>query len=390
MKTFFKKTIDWIKNLFASPVEPEKQPDKKTIEHYIPTLNKDVSLSIFNSAKPGDIIYGPTSYKPSVLEKLEVSHRVRPYIVLRSEVNHLVGFCGTSDIRTDYKLVFKLNKDNYHVSKDGIIDLSSLRNINSTAIVSKVDHLTATDMFKINQIVYASNIDDKEKHMFDMSLSLKPGMIISESYSPKLLFLIYKIDDTNITLYRLNKDKSSNISLKFNGIRYYINEKEPATVQKDLNCVVLSMNELNTVKTIKYKLDRKKTVSHNKKNDTYEVSHYFKYDIGQVFVVGMQTFVYLFSCHNEDYAIEIYEDESISDLQRIEKYGDYMNKDGMLEKDEILDVVSETAERNKRCKWLYEYVLNLYGSNTSKEVEENNNQDIECSNIIESKDTNEI
>lgn len=390
MKAIFNRIINWVKSLFASPVESEKQPDKITFEHYISTLNKDVSLSIFNSAKPGDIIYGPTSYKPSVLEKLEVSHRVRPYIVLRRDGGHLVGFCGTSDIRTDYKLDFKLNKDSYHVSKDGIIDLSSLRNISSTAIVSKVGHLTATDMFKINQIIYSSNLDDKETHMFDMSLSLKPGMIISESYSSKLLFLVYKTDDTNITLYRLKNNKPSNICIKFNGIKYYINKNEPAKVNKNISCVVLSMNELNTVKTIKYKLDRKKTISHNKKNDTYEVSHYFKYDIGQVFVVGMQTFVYLFSCHNEDYAIEIYEDESISDLQRIEKYGDYMNKDGMLEKDEILDVVSETAERNKRCKWLYEYVLNLYGSNTSKEVEENKNQDIECSNIIESKDISAI
>lgn len=383
MKSIFYKIIEFFRSLFSpslkSDVNKPTNSNIKPLEYYIPSLNSDVSLEIFHSVKPGDIIYGPTSYKPSVLEKLEVSHRVRPYIVLRRDGGHLVGFCGTSDIRTDYRLIFNLNKDSYNVSKDGIIDLSSLRNISSNAIVSKVGHLTADDMFKINQTVYASNIDDKEKHMFDMSLSLRPGMIISESYSPKLLFLIYKIDDTNITLYRLNKDKPSNVSLKFNGIRYYINEKEPATVQKDLSCVVLSMSELDVVKTIKRKLNRKKPVPN--KNNKYEVSHYFKYDIGQVFVVGMQTFVYLFSCRNEDYAIEIFEDESISDLVRIEKYGDYMNKDGMLEKDEILDVVSETAERNKRCKWLYELVKSQYG--VVDVVKEKDHANVDECNTIE-------
>ena len=361
MGAFFKKIANWIKNLFISPIEPKKQSNKITFEYYIPTLDKDISLSIFRSAKPGDIIYGPTSYKPTTLEKLEVSHRIRPYIVLRKDINHLVGFCGTSDSRkADYKLIFNLSKDSYNVSKDGVIDLGSLRNINSTAIVSKADHLATLDMLKINQIVYFSNLNEKEKYMFDMKLSLKPGMIVSKSYSSKLLFLIYKADDTYITLYGLKSDKPADIYLIFNGVKYYINKNEPNVVKKDFSYIVLSMNELNTVKNIKYALNGNKATSHNKKNEKYESDHYFRYDIGQVLVVGMNTFVYLFSCRNEDYAIEIYEDESISDLVRIDKYRDYMSKDGMLEKNEILDVVSETAERNKRCKWLYEYVLNLY------------------------------
>ena len=344
-----------MKRLFFSNKKSKKHSNVKTIYDYIPALDKDESLELFKEIRVGDIIYAPTSYKLSTLKKLEESHRQRPYIIVKKGPNHLEGFCGTSDTKTNYILSFNLYKDSYDVSKDGIIDLTNIHNIRRNSILSINGHLSISDMLKINELIYASSLENKI--MFDIRLKLAPGMIISESYKSKFIFFVYKVDDKNITLFRFD-DKKRDVRLSFNKKTYYINTKEPIVIDKRFKYVILKANDFNTIKNIDSSLkDNKQAIV---KTNRFETSHYFKYKIGQVFVVGMRTFVYLFSSYSEDYGIEIYEDESISYLMRIEQYSSYMRKDGILEKEEIIDVVNETAKKNGKCKWLYDYVLELF------------------------------
>ena len=360
MKKIFKNLINWIKNLFVSSNKTNKKNDEKTIEYYIPNLDKNMSLSLFNDIRVGDIIYAPSSYSVSRLKNTEESHRQRPYIIVKKENNYLIGFSGTSNLKTKYNSSLYLCKDFYHVSKDGIINLTNLHKIPNIYILSIVDHLLTVDMLKINEVLCLSNGNIKQRLFFDLNVALKPGMVINISYESKNYFFVYKVDEIYVTLYRLQKDPSD-IKLMLNKDVFYIDENKQEVIKNDFDYVILKINQLDTLKTINDKFYNAKASSNKSKKVKFEDTYYFKYEIGQVFIAGMRTFVYLFSRWNEHYGIEIYDDESISDLMNIRCNTEYLHEDGMLEKDEILDVVEETAERNSKCKWLYDLVKEKYG-----------------------------
>lgn len=359
MKTIIQKIINWIKSLFEQP--DKKQAEVKTIEDYIPLINKNESLKLFSQIRIGDIIYAPSCFSLSRLKNLEESHRQRPFIVVRKEADRLICFCGTSNKDTNYTLGFHLDKQRYKVSKDGNINLNNLHEIPDVYIISIADHLTIADMLKINEIILSSHSKSKDEKLFKLKVDLKPGMIIAKKYESKEFYFVYKVDDIYATLYLLNKNPLSKIQLRFRKNIYYIDVNKPKTVRKDDNFVVLKTDQFSTLKAIKDKFYRIEASSRSKRKPTFEMSHYFKYEIGQVFVTGMRTFVYLFSSNNQNYGIEIYDNESISNLITIKCNMEYLHEDGMLEKDEILDVVSETAERSPSCIWLYDLVKNQYG-----------------------------
>lgn len=379
MESIFKKFIDYVINLFNSANENKDEEEVKQLEYYIPSLDRNESIKFFNEIKLGDIIYAPTSYKEEELKKLSISHQQRPYIVVRKEFNFIIGFCGTSDVKKKFSLPFELDKDSYKVSKDGLIDLGRIVNINCETILSVNDTLSNRDMMKINKTIYTSQLINKT--MFDLDLELKPGMLIGTTINS--LYFIYKNDNLNVTAYSLQKEPTK-MEYIFDGKKYYIDVAKPINLDCNFNYVILSANEIRIVNEIdKLLSENERTIktanndeannveidetiikgptTPSKKHERFKNNHYFRYDIGQVFVMGPRTFVYLFSSFCEDYAIEIYEDESISPLTRIEHYRDYLQEDGKLEKDEILDVVEETAENNCKCKWLLDLIKQQYG-----------------------------
>ena len=323
MKRIFDYIFSFIKELLNkdSLSKRTKDIDLALLKRYIPAIDEKKSLKLFEEIRIGDIVYAPTYYKEASLRVIPKSHRQRPFLVVKKEKNYLLGFFGTSNQNKKYNLSFDLYKSSYQVSKDGIINLGKLSFIDSRAIINIADHLTVADMLKINLAISNSNLIKKTK--FELNLQLTAGMIISAF---KKLFLVYKVDETTTILYQLTENDSD--------------------------------TKINVLKEIDYKLNPVKNISKINKQNRFEMTHYFKHKVGQVYVLGMRTFVYLFSCNKEDYAIEIYDDEEISPITRIEQYEEYLIEDGMLEKDEIIDVVSETAERNSKCKWLYDFVLN--------------------------------
>ncbi len=373
MISIFQKFIRYFKSLFSSHNQPEVEKNVKQLEYYIPPLDRTKSLELFRDVKVGDIIYAPTSYDSRQLKKLSITHRQRPYLVVKKEFNYIRGFSGTSDTKIKYKLPFELDKDSYNVSKDGLIELGKISNISGDTILSLNDSLAIRDMLKINRAIYTSELINKT--MFVLDLELKPGMLIGTPTNS--LYFVYKNDGSNLTLYYL-QEESSTVEYIFNSKRYYIDANNPYDTDKISNYVILSSNETRIVKEIDNVLSGKEIndpidydnnelfgekypTPPSKKHDRFKNNHYFKYDIGQILVMGDRTFVYLFSSFYEDYAVEVFDDESISPLMRIEHYIDYLNKDGMLEDDDILDIVAETAEGNSKCDWLLELVEKQYG-----------------------------
>ena len=355
MKRIFNYIFSFIKELLnkVSLSKRTKDIDLALLKRYIPAIDEEQSLKLFEEIRIGDIVYAPTYYKEASLRVIPKSHRQRPFLVVKKEKNYLLGFFGTSNQNKKYNLSFDLYKSSYQVSKDGIINLGKLSFIDSRAIINIADHLTVADMLKINLAISNSNLIKKTK--FELNLQLTPGMIISAF---KKLFLVYKVDETTTILYQLTENDSDTIKIPFNGKIYFIDVKNQMILNKHFKYTVLDANKINVLKEIDYKLNPVKNISKINKQNRFEMTHYFKHKVGQVYVLGMRTFVYLFSCNKEDYAIEIYDDEEISPITRIEQYEEYLIEYGMLEKDEIIDVVSETAERNSKCKWLYDFVLN--------------------------------
>ena len=102
-----KTILNYLKCLFKKrkPSFTELVPQLKGIDHN----------ELFKEIRAGDIVFGVT--RCDNLEKIEESHRIRPFIVAKKKGNSVYAYSGTSK-KNNFNHYYLLNKDNYNFTKD--------------------------------------------------------------------------------------------------------------------------------------------------------------------------------------------------------------------------------------------------------------------------------
>lgn len=81
-----KTILNYLKNLFKKK--------ELSLTDLVPQLKDIDHDKLFEQIRPGDIVFGIT--RCDNLEKIEESHRIRPFIVAKKKGNSIYAYSGTS------------------------------------------------------------------------------------------------------------------------------------------------------------------------------------------------------------------------------------------------------------------------------------------------------
>ena len=319
-----KTILNYLKNLFKKK--------ELSLTDLVPQLKDIDHDKLFEQIRPGDIVFGVT--RCDNLEKIEESHRIRPFIVAKKKGNGVYAYSGTSK-KNNYNHYYLLNKDNYNFTKDTYFNLNNCYEIDKDEILYIVDSLKTNHLNKIN-----SRLKTKGQLLIDCAHFFQEGNIIKDDHN---LFYIHEFDSKNnkAIIYKLLEDKNGEIKLNRN--RYRLCNKH---IETFLN------NAYHIVSEKKYSTEIK-TRNNNKKESTFK-NHYFRFNVGQKFYCGFNNYIYLFSSKGTNYGVEYYdEDEEFSNIITLPKEG-YLNKSEVVDKTLVKDIVSIIAYDNKKFEWLYD------------------------------------
>lgn len=321
-----KRILNYLKNIFK-----KKEP---SLIDLVPQLKDIDHDELFKEIRPGDIVFGVTQISIDDLKELEVSHRIRPYIVAKKKDNYILAYGGSTN-QKDKRKHFLLNKNDYNFSKSGFIYLDRLMKIHKDELICINDHLKINHINEINKLLgYGSCLIDG-KHFF------QKGNIIKGNNE---LFYIKSINHNNnkAILHKLIKDENGDIEIDNNN--YRLNQKFIEDFLNEKYIVIKNDN-------YKFKTQEKKK---NKSTVRFKEDHYFDYEIGQILSCGLDEYIYLFSCHGKDYGVEYYkEGDEFSNLTVL-PYKIYLSKLSIADKSLIEDVVSVVAYAQKDIEWLYD------------------------------------
>lgn len=107
---------------------------------------------LFSEVEKGDMIWALMPLKQDVLETIEVSHRIRPYLIMDKFDNTLVGYYSSSNKRNILKMgeYHELNSYRNFIDKNSFVDIRKLCYIPKSNIIDFMISISASDRQEID------------------------------------------------------------------------------------------------------------------------------------------------------------------------------------------------------------------------------------------------
>lgn len=337
------------------------KPDKvDNLALYVPKLNKEISLKIFDKIVPGDVVYAPTTKIKKKLTALGDDHRIRPHYVVKKEGDVLITYTGTSDLSYKMEDFVFMDLSKYGLKKGGNVDIGRYKYIRDSEIVNYFCHLKPKDICKFNKKILETKFKDerngvkKDHLMFAYPMDeLSIGTIVCLG---NILYCVYDISVSHIILCELKEDVTNSVFV-IDGKIYSIDFKKKRTVQKKVNQTVFTL-QIPSAKALN-KIEKEKEDTNFefclKKSKDDKREYIFKYPIGQIFIKesNNREFVYLFSVLDEDYGIEILPKEKLS---KIRPFPTNLKRKKVLKEEEIDDILRQVSSHYPDFIWLRNHV----------------------------------
>ena len=341
-----KKIYTYLIRLFARKTEKK---DVWKLEDLVPDLKSVNGKELFNSIKPGDIVLAVSQGSLKELAVLDKSHRIRPYIIARKEDDRLIAYCGTSNPDKKYYRYFELSRNDYHVSKDGRINLSRPCNITEDQILCVKDHLTILDILDINEILYLANLSYTCPYI-SHDTGIRAGQVI---WHKKELYYVYSVSGTAASVYKLLPGYKENAWLSHNGALYHPADECSELVINDEVMPTSTVSHVLKEQIIWCNANHTCTKKAKKPNE-FAVNHTYTYPIGQTFTAGFRSYIYLFSSKDRDYGLE--EEDLDLEAPQVRRLRDieYFHKSDVLNDDLLFDTVERLTCYNTSFNWLYD------------------------------------
>lgn len=340
---------------------------KKVKEIYLKLINKIISQNkkkkIFKSLEIGDMIWGIMPLPKKELEKIEKSHRIRPYLIVRKTKKYLLCYSSSSKEREEMcafqKYCIKGNK--YRQKKDSWLDLSNVKKIKIKNIVSVYIRLKKEDIRNIEKRLYVSQSrGNKEIIQFNLDYDLEIGDVFVKNNET---FYVYNKDNTKAYCFKIQKKKNQELELqkiKINNKVYYTSFQEFKTISKNEKVNIINMangKEKENIfnKKITKKLNNKEKIDKVLKIDESGLK------IGTVFQYGNSKVMYLYFNSGKYYGADlllykikprIFEIKELKNRKLIEIKN-------IKEINEILEYLDEKNLLNKKLKNIYKNIREL-------------------------------
>lgn len=335
---------------------------KKDIYDLVPSLKRVNSEKIFSGIQPGDIIIATTFQTYDELKEVAEGHRLRPMIVAKKDDEYAYAFSGSSKNK-HYRIMFVMDGKVYGVArncsnKTSYVNLGRINTVPKNNISQKAGRLSLMDQLKINDIIWNKTHNNNMLYI-QRDYPFQTGQIVRKENK---LYYLSDINGNKGTVYDMVSNSSvdenlnenhffTQIQIPFGKQVYTLSLKKHEEYLKDLiPTSVIEKGIKNRLKTI----EKPKKPSVHKKWDRY-TNHYFRYDSGQIFLLGSLKYIYLFSNSGEDYGVRKYDAEEIYDylnLERLKRLDEYFHPSGKLRDDELYETVQELIFYHEKYEWL--------------------------------------
>lgn len=266
-------------------------------------------MNLLNSLNPGDMVWSKMPLSRKELNKIEESHRVRPYLVMHKNKFNIYAYPSSSKqfVNLNNTKEYCIHKSRYNKNKDSFINLTKLYKIPVTNLKQKYLVLDELDLKNIQKRLLIQG--EKCKYKFAKKFRILEGDVI-EIYNQ--LYYVYASD--NIFLYCLiifkkrPKNNKCYINIIINNKPYYTTFKEKLTFERNVQMNIIDIayrSEIEYISQMKsgIKFNSKKLSNIEKK--IIETNSELIYESGTVFQIGKSKIVYLFKYKNVHYGIDL-------------------------------------------------------------------------------------
>ena len=324
---------------------------------------------IFSEAQVGDILWCSMPLRKRDLQKIEESHRIRPYLVVEKGNNFLLCYQSSSKNREElnnYQKYF-IDAKKYRNKKDSWIDLTDVKKIKIKNIKSPYMKLNQIDIKKIEKrIIIGQYRENYNLIKFNEPILLEAGDVIVKD---KISYYIYADDNVNIYGFKIqkyNKEKEKLEKIIINKKTYYTNFKEYKTINRNDNIDIINIASGKEISQIsKEKQVRKLQTSDN--TEKFLKDNKKGFEIGSTFQYGKSTVMFLYTDNGKYYGIDllwyrikprIFEIKEIQKRKLVE-----MKK--LEDINRILEFFIENNIQNKKIEKIHQHIRKLLYSSVA-------------------------
>lgn len=264
---------------------------------------------LLNSLNPGDLVWSKMPLSKKELNKIEESHRIRPYLVMHKSRFNIYAYPSSSKqfVNLNNTKEYCIHKARYNKNKDSFINLSKIYRIPVIDLQQKYITLNELDLKNIQKRLLIQG--EKIKYKFLKEIRILEGDVIKID---KQLYYVYASD--NMYLYCLiifkkcPQNKKHYAKIVINNKTYYTTFKEKATFERNMQMNIIDIaykSEIAYIAQKKTGIEFQQKKLSNLEKKIIENNSELVYESGTVFQIGKSKVVYLFKYKNAHYGIDL-------------------------------------------------------------------------------------
>ena len=219
---------------------------------------------LLTNVQVGDLVWSKMPFSKKELDKIEQSHRIRPYIVIKKDMLNIYAFQSSSKSSTRLNNIqeYKLHKGYYMQNRDSYINLTQVYKIPFYKLKEKSNKINSFDLNNIEKRLFAQNV--KSEYKFNINIYISEGDVIVFDGQ---LYYVYASDNTYVYCFSIfkkqPKDEDMYISITINKKRYYTIFKNKRKFNKTTNFKIVNIAYESELKEI---INKKKEIDFMQKN----------------------------------------------------------------------------------------------------------------------------
>lgn len=299
---------------------------------------------VFNQLNKGDIVLVQRVYGQATA--------IRPYLVISKDDNHIFGYCISNHNESYFynHEVYPLNKNSYGLRENSWANLTSIKTMPKTGLIKKIASLSNDDLMMIEKRLQIQR--NRQKRMietFNIPFTICEGDVITDGVE---LYYVSSTDNISLSCYLLTSvlqpgyESFAKVTVdKMSKYIYF--DKHIAFYASNTNIKIIDIATIREMLNI----DQAKIHAKKAKKEVEEK----EYDIGTIFRIGNDGFVFLYKDGNTLYGVNLLSYKAFLEIVPIN-----VNKAeiaGVCSKQEIDAIVKYLVENahgaSKKLKQLY-------------------------------------
>lgn len=279
----------------------------KKINQTINTIKSQKNL--LNSLNPGELVWAKMPLPKKELNKIEESHRIRPYLIMHKDKLNIYAYQSSSKQwdKLNNTQEYCIHKERYKQNKDSYINLTKIYKIPFTNLKRRNITLNDLDLKNIQKRLLIQG--EKSKYKFEIGIHILEGDVIRINNQ---LYYVYASD--NIYLYCLSvfrkcpKENKRYTTITINNKRYYSTLKENVSFERKIKLNIINIaykSEMKEILKKKKDMEFKQKELSNAQKKTIEKTQETVYENGTVFQIGRDKIVYLFKYNDIHYGVDL-------------------------------------------------------------------------------------